>query len=137
MHLIWKPEFSVGVAAIDAQHLQLLRIANDLNRPDQLVDFVVVTDKLKRYIDQHFRFEEDLMRQHAYPMARQHVIQHDVLRVSYAAFNAGAKDEQAVARTRTLIFRWFVSHVIEDEMDMGLGRHLLGLGIVPAETALT
>ena len=82
-------------------------------------------------------FEEELMRQHAYPMARQHVIQHDVLRVSYAAFIAGAKDEQAVARTRTLIFRWFVSHVIEDEMDMGLGRHLLGLGIVPAETALT
>jgi hemerythrin len=129
MKITWKPDFSVGVEAIDKQHMELIEIANELNNHDSVVELDSVIGKVRKYIQTHFEFEEMLMAKYAYPKKKQHVVQHDVLRVSYDAFVKGSKSQEDVKRIRTLIFQWFVNHVIEDKHDMDLGKFLNSLRV--------
>ena len=129
MKISWKPEFSVGVDAIDRQHMELIEIANELNNHDSVVELDSVIGKVRHYIQTHFEYEEMLMAKYSYPKIKQHVVQHDVLRVSYDAFVKGSKNQEDVKRIRTLIFQRFVNHVIEDKHDMDLGKFLNSLRV--------
>jgi hemerythrin-like metal-binding protein len=137
MQIAWKPEFSIGVESIDQQHRQLLAIINDLNRPDDQVEFLAVTVKIKRYVEQHFAYEEELMVKYGYSKTKEHAAEHTKLKEQFAAFVAGPMDAQSVGRTRMLIYNWFIGHVVHDGMDRHLGDFLKRIGVFPAVRRLS
>lgn len=77
----WKPEYSIGIEEIDAQHRQLLRlftrIATLAEEPATSwaeLHFSVV--ELKNFADFHFQFEEALLRLFAFPGRESHHLEH-------------------------------------------------------------
>ena len=78
--IIWNEQLSVGVAIIDSQHKELIRIANLLldgvARGDGRDAVDMVVKKLREYTVFHFNSEEGLMEDIRYPdrhvQAREH-----------------------------------------------------------------
>jgi hemerythrin len=79
----WGPRFQLGIPQVDAQHKRLVDLVNKLHdammagKGDQVVDSIV--QELIAYTLSHFRDEEALMRQHAYPLAARHHEEHEAL----------------------------------------------------------
>ncbi len=114
MHRIsWKPEYEVGVQAIDEQHKQLFAMLDTLTRPDEEISLTEMVLQLGRYIETHFAFEEALMQKHAYPRMADHLLQHKDLMAQYHSMTDGmsGNDPLAVAKTRMVVYAWFTRHI--------------------------
>lgn len=79
MALIWNDKYKIRNAEIDAQHKELFALANQ---------FLLASDKASRttssmgffkYTREHFIHEERLMKTINYPLAADHVAQHNEL----------------------------------------------------------
>ncbi len=72
----WKPEYSVGVSQIDAQHRKLFEYFAELDRAMRQGQGRQVVGKLlsalSAYTREHFAYEEDLMRRARYPDLDRH-----------------------------------------------------------------
>jgi len=79
--LSWKPEYSVGIGAIDEQHIKLLNLINNLRAAvlcDTGPDFERgALEALIEYTQSHLKYEEDLMQAHDYFNLEAHKGQHD------------------------------------------------------------
>ncbi len=79
--LEWKPEYSVGVARIDAQHRKLFDYINELEQAMRKGQGREVLGKVLRnllaYTREHFATEEELMRRTDFPELAQHKAAHD------------------------------------------------------------
>jgi len=79
--LEFKPEYSVGVARIDAQHRKLFQWVNELEQAMRQGRGRDVLDKvlsgLVAYTREHFAAEEELMLKTGYPELAQHKAVHD------------------------------------------------------------
>lgn len=79
----WKPEYSVHIPEIDAQHQRLFALAAELHAA--MADGkgkAVLDQSLARLVDYtkvHFTAEEQLMRRYQYPETVAHKAQHDQL----------------------------------------------------------
>ena len=79
----WSDEYNVNVGTIDAQHQEMLKLANNLHASaesgedkDNLHDML---SKLVDYTRMHFATEEELMKKHDYPDYRRHHKEHRIL----------------------------------------------------------
>src|SRR5581483_2719048 len=83
--ITWNDQYSVGIAAIDAQHQKWIRIINEVH--DAMLNQKTAAtlgkslDAMLEYTGIHFAAEEALMRRHAYPDYAAHKTQHDKLLV--------------------------------------------------------
>jgi len=75
----WNPAWETGVAGIDGQHRELLhRMAvlaehiAELSKRDVLAEVIETALYLQKYVDIHFKAEEDLMAKVGYPGLAQH-----------------------------------------------------------------
>lgn len=81
--LQWKPEYSVGVEAVDHEHRQLIDLVNHIaetlasERP--MVDIEEKLAELHRAIAAHFALEERFMRERGYDQFAQHKADHERL----------------------------------------------------------
>ena len=81
--LSWKPEYAVGIAAVDHEHRQLIDLINRLH--DRFAaegPASAVTElfgDLLRAISAHFALEEQLMRQRGYARLVEHKLDHERL----------------------------------------------------------
>ena len=79
----WTAKLSVGVAAIDAEHKQLVKLLNELFDAMQDGQGRAVVGKtlagLIIYTKTHFANEERLLRQHGYPGLPTQMAEHDAL----------------------------------------------------------
>jgi len=79
--LEFKPEYSVGVARIDAQHRKLFQWVNELEQAMRQGRGRDVLEKvlggLVAYTREHFAAEEELMLKTGYPELAQHKAVHD------------------------------------------------------------
>ena len=115
----WKPEMSVGVEAIDAQHQEIFRRAAAADEALQgdvpaeevsrLVEFLVA------YCETHFGYEQRLMAKVRYPAAQQHLPQHAwfvrEVRRAQRDLASGAADEEVAMRLNELLLSWLVNHI--------------------------
>ncbi|MDD4601841.1 Bacteriohemerythrin [bioreactor metagenome] len=69
----WKPEYSVGIAAIDTQHKRLFELVGQLHEIartndgfDHYDEIVKVFNELRDYTVYHFGYEEKLFEQYNY-----------------------------------------------------------------------
>jgi hemerythrin len=81
--LQWKEEYSVGIAAVDHEHKELINLVNQLHNAltaqaskSTVEEFL---GDLFRSISAHFALEEKFMRDHQYDQLTQHKQDHEQL----------------------------------------------------------
>jgi hemerythrin-like metal-binding protein len=121
--VVWDDAYSVGVAAMDAQHKKLVGMINRLaechaarssGRSDA---FHEVLSQMCDYTQVHFESEEDYLQRIGYPQLADHKVEHDAFVGKMTAFSMaatdGVQDEAAVHR---YLKGWLLSHILESDM---------------------
>lgn len=130
--LVWTNKYSVGVRRIDADHVTLVALLNQLhiNLADDKSDDALepILSALLNYADYHFRFEERIMAQFGYPGRDAHVAAHDVFRHRIRDLLAEAPENRETGRRlRAVLGRWLFDHIAG--VDADLGSWLAGRGL--------
>jgi hemerythrin len=110
----WKPIYSVGDPALDAEHKQIIAVLDDLyaameQGPNHPVS-TALWERLLRYTITHFKHEERVMRQHDYPGLSGHVALHARLRQRTVDFQMHAN----LVTSRDLlqfVKEWWLEHI--------------------------
>lgn len=112
----WKDEFSVGVAAVDLEHRELIQLINGLDADMQ--EFATQTavvetlGEIYARISAHFALEEKIMREAGYDGFAAHKQDHELLLdelldVIDSVDDAGRYDRDGLSRD---LDRWFSEH---------------------------
>lgn len=126
--LVWTPAISVHIPAIDQQHQRLFDAINDLinarNREDDDAMILRLIGRLVEYSGTHFRTEERLMIDHAFPGFVEHNAMHlaymatvDRFIHDFKAHKKGLSDEMLDYLTH-----WLLDHV--SRTDLEYARHI-------------
>lgn len=112
----WRDEFSVGVASVDLEHRELIRLINDLHTligdnasRDEVVSML---GEIFAQISAHFALEEKYMRDARYPLLDEHKGDHETLLdelrdIMDLVDVDGNYDEQGLSED---LQRWFTEH---------------------------
>jgi hemerythrin len=123
--LVWTEDYKIGLAELDAQHLMLFAVINqiDINieagRAGELLDDLL--GALANYVQYHFEFEEAMMIAHGYPPAPDHRQGHCRLVQSLSSLIApasGQADKLGHAlKVRRFVIDWLVDHIMTEDAD--------------------
>jgi hemerythrin len=121
----WKPEYSIGVAAIDEQHQKLFDLANqayallnDNLRIDKYDAIVAILGELKEYTVYHFKSEEDYMLSIGYKRFFSQKVEHDDFIAKIDAVNLDAVDaeqEKYLLNTLDFVCTWISDHILKSD----------------------
>lgn len=118
----WKPEYAVGVPAIDDHHRELFELVDGIEHadPDGRALPALIA-RLDRDMAKHFAEEEAHMSAIGYPDLERHAGEHrvflewlDTVRKTYRR-SGEAPFELAVSVNRYLE-KWFVNHILHSDM---------------------
>ena len=83
-YVIWKDEYSVGIAKLDARHRKILEIIDELyHAPRGMKEAATVWQSLMQLMDYtmtHLTEEEDMMKKCGYPDLASHKDVHNMMR---------------------------------------------------------
>lgn len=119
----WKDSYSVGVASLDAQHKELIKIINRLNEIEERGgDLAGVLNRLDWYVRHHFAFEESLMRGAGYAGLEAHIAEHRTferwLRSGRFAMRAGGGEARDIGKIiNDYLKDWLKNHILVVDMD--------------------
>jgi len=121
--LVWKPEYSVGIAAVDDEHRSLIeainRLHDALDAPDCRQTVPAFFDELLREISAHFTEEEKLMREMNYRRHQEHTEDHEhllgELRDIMDAFENAEEIDSVELGIR--LEHWFTRHFTTHDAD--------------------
>ena len=126
MALTWKPEYSVNVKLIDAQHQGLVKTMNKLYAGIQEMRvkeaLVEVLADLVDYAYLHFLTEESLFRAFNYEGAADHIAAHNAFKEKVADFQAKVQNNEIEVSYELVDFleNWLVNHLAS--MDKGYSK---------------
>jgi hemerythrin len=128
MPLIWRPQMSIGNAAMDDDHRYLICLANTIEialRGDPMNDVLqIAVEELSLHAQRHFVREENLMIALRYTRCDEHRRAHHALMTRFEEVrnefaqvgdNAGAK-EGALAKLTLLHRSWLADHLLGEDM---------------------
>jgi hemerythrin len=125
-----KGGYAVGIASIDALHLELEDRLAALQDPH--VDSRTALASLQEHLQRHFAHEESLMAEAGFPMAdchgREHASVIEVVTEVQRLLEAG--DGAPLGRLAPAMLQWFAVHA--SGMDAALAAHLLRSAQEPA-----
>lgn len=119
----WKDEMSVGVPALDEQHKVLIGLIDMLDEKERTGDAVShVISELERYVEEHFRDEEELMASADYPELEPHKAEHrsfvDWLESVRVAYAAGGETRYYIAENVNAYLKgWLTNHILIIDME--------------------
>ncbi|HSV30363.1 MAG TPA: hemerythrin family protein [Candidatus Omnitrophota bacterium] len=122
--LVWEEGYKIGQEEMDAEHLILFSILNQLNiniQNDMAGACVAdVLGALGSYIDYHFAHEEALMKSWGYPgleghSAKHHEFMNEIARLRREA--DGGDMLQAGLKVRAFVLDWLLSHILESDAE--------------------
>jgi hemerythrin len=129
MLLQWSKEMAVGHPIIDNDHQMLVNIANNLAHAAQTGAKPEVVgaalSHLAKYVETHFRREEELFMDSHYPHKEKHLKNHQDIEQLLHGFQAVyAKDPGAVNMDELLSFlrEWLIKHICK--MDKGYASYV-------------
>jgi hemerythrin len=127
--LEWTPALAVGVDAIDAQHRELFRRAEQLIRALRAGDrgeVVPVLAYLEEYAVHHFEAEEKLMRELGYPGLAEHAAAHRAFRDEYAELATRFARSGPTAYVALTVHNWLSDWLRKHlgGLDLELGRFI-------------
>lgn len=121
--VIWEKAYSVGVAALDADHIVLMSLMNHLDDAKRHgSDETAVGTVVRALIGaarRHFRREEALMAAHGFPELEPHVNEHRVLEQQLAELHDAHErtpDPQISREIMELIQFWLSRHILTSDM---------------------
>ncbi|HSN90195.1 MAG TPA: bacteriohemerythrin [Anaeromyxobacteraceae bacterium] len=127
MRIEWTPALSVGNDAIDAQHRELFRRADDLiaairaGKPERVGS---VLRYLHEYAVEHFGLEEAWMREHRYKGYVRHKAEHDRFMADLVALAEEQESSRAdgfmAGRVNGWLADWLVRHVSGTDAEMAV-----------------
>lgn len=131
--MVWDDSLSVGIAAIDQQHLRLVELLNQLHssqtqgRGNDVVHGVL--EALTTYTVDHFAFEEKLFAAHQYPELPGHREAHEKLIARVSSFVEEWKSGRATMGAELFMFLrgWLNGHIRGS--DRAAGRYLRSRGV--------
>ena len=113
----WSPHFSVGNAALDAQHQQLLAECNALadlcaDGGNDVADpqFTAVYDRLMALAKEHFAAEEALLQAGAYPDGEAYRFEID--EYGYLAEEIATAENFDKIELQRFLSLWWVGHIL-------------------------
>jgi len=118
----WKDEFSVGIAEMDAQHKEFIKMINRLIADQHtLTDPKTIAELLTEMIDYaqvHFRAEEYLMAEYGYDRKKLQEKQHQAFIDETIAFCSSADIGPNILSVALLDFlkTWLVNHILLEDM---------------------
>lgn len=122
--LVWEEEYKIGNAEMDAQHLILFALLNQLTvniDSDRASDCLHdVMTALGDYIDYHFAHEEALMKAWEYPGLEEHSALHvqfvaEVKRLQTMV--TGTEAHKAAIRVRAFVLDWLLGHILHTDAE--------------------
>ena len=124
----WNDALSVGYRPIDADHMLLAELVNELH--DDLLAGSGMTlieagfHRIARHTANHFRHEERLMAQSGFPDSRNHTLAHQQLETQIADLLRQVDAGEPVFTLELVEFlkNWLLNHILT--MDKKLGEHL-------------
>lgn len=118
----WSDNYSVGVKKLDDQHFKLVEIFNKLiDERDLSVYSEVLHDsiyELMKYVEEHLKYEESLLRNYQYPDLENHVKGHEAFieKLSNLALSATFKENSVPQTLLAFLGNWLNRHIlIEDK----------------------
>ncbi|MCX6136111.1 MAG: bacteriohemerythrin [Ignavibacteriales bacterium] len=114
----WRPEFSVGIPTIDAQHVKLVQLINKLYdgmmRGSGQNVLGGVLGELEQYAKTHFALEERLLNGFGYPEYRQHKAEHDKLTTQVDQYVNAYDAGKGQLSMEVLMFlkNWLENHIL-------------------------
>lgn len=121
-NIVWSETLLIGKMEIDAEHKQLIRIANSLLRAMQegrnKNDFAKILHELREYTVFHFNNEEEYMRSIGYPDLNKHVEEHNTLkkRVKDLQHSVFIGDNVEYDALREMLKDWLVGHILSCDL---------------------
>ena len=121
--LRWDQNFSVNIAEMDHQHLQLFRTIAELEyairagRGDSVIDEVL--DKMIQHTINHFAAEEELMERHRFPGLAAHRSDHQLLAHELATLNLSNLAGRPDIPSAVLAFlqAWLRDHILKTDQE--------------------
>ncbi|MBI2519829.1 MAG: hemerythrin family protein [Bdellovibrio sp.] len=115
--IVWEAKFNVGIAEIDRQHQDIVKLANEIQ--DSLATktrksgFVLeIMEKLEQYIVEHFAYEEGLMGNTRYPglgaQKKEHAGFMKYVKELQEQYKNSIIDIRQILR---FISSWFIDHI--------------------------
>lgn len=114
--VVWRDEFSVGVASIDHEHREMVALINEIFIRIEAGDKDTLSDELGEIhagISAHFALEEQIMREHGYDQYQDHKADHERLLDDIRDIMDACDDGSYAAHKDAFAERlqhWFVDH---------------------------
>jgi len=118
----WDKQYETGIASIDNQHKELVRIIGELSdlmidatEGDDVYDKMVgIINALTDYTHFHFKFEEDLFEKLNYADKEAHMAEHSKLMAEIENLDLSAADEDPLAFGKKILkflISWLYKHI--------------------------
>jgi hemerythrin len=116
----WDPKYSLHNASIDSEHQELFSLANDvlaIEEPQREPQrFKADVKKLFRYMEFHFRHEEELMERVRYPDRDCHAAKHaEIVALMNGLLNHCVSLPELAASLRHVLIDWLLVHVANED----------------------
>jgi hemerythrin-like metal-binding protein len=131
----WDKSYSTGVDTIDRQHQVLFELIAKLQRAmleaKTKQDLPGILDRLVKYTEYHFAWEEQLLGEQSYPDLEKHSKAHAALKEQVVDFQKklAAGKLAAVAPVMLFLRHWLSDHI--KGQDLHYARYLREKGISP------
>lgn len=129
--IIWKDEYSVGVASFDGDHRQLVRLVNHLH--DRLQAGAAsealarLGDELIEHTLAHFGREQSYFEKTHYPRAAAHRLTYEQLKQRILQFRKDLNRRPPPLGKFVFFTDWLTHHIAGEDKDLGV--HLNAQGI--------
>ncbi len=125
-HLILAPALMTGIKRIDVDHQMLVDIFNALHDEKDAEKLLPILGALSSYADEHFKREEDLMENSAYPSMLAHIREHRKFAHLVGTLERAWKTDPRqmdIGRTLRFLNTWLFQHI--GVVDKALTKHVL------------
>lgn len=121
--VLWNESYSVGISRIDTQHKKLIDILNELY--ESFVDQTTgqklehIIEELNDYANYHFKTEEELFDEYAYPDTEKHVKEHQEFLNKITKFSDDLKANKKILTFQLMNFlrNWLLNHICGSDQE--------------------
>ena len=114
----WSDDLAIGIASIDDDHRQILRLIGTLydavGCPDPQAAISDTMATLTQYVEHHFRREETLLELARFSALEAHRSVHDTFR-DYVRLQAQDDSPQNATQLLSYLINWWVGHIATDD----------------------
>ena len=112
---LWEENYSVGNSKLDQQHQRLFRLGNEIQDAN-IKEAKKYIMELYKHTREHFKFEENHMKEIGFPDVKQHREMHDglIARLNDIVEKDFGTDE-SFRRFKAFLYDWLINHILNQD----------------------